>query len=392
MKFLDRTSGLDAVASLSKGQSTVPQSGPEPLRRELSGHGGQLPGRALARATEIFDTDDGAGYGADERAAPQQRRLPSNARVTNTSKQLLAGAVAAIVARTVVAPLERLKLEYIVRGAKGTMASTFLNILRSEGVCGFWRGNTVNLLRTAPFKAINYASFDAYRKQLLRARAAKEISNLERLACGAAAGITATVLCFPLDTVRTRMIAQGGPVAFGHVPKVALTMVAAEGPLSLYRGLLPAILSMAPSGAVFYGTYDLLRSSFLRSPAGERHLQLRAEQESLERAAAAERGGGQAWDRRRHMEIGALRTLLFGAISGAAAEAATYPFEVVRRQMQLQGRCHGSGLARAVRTVAARGGPSAFYAGLFPSTLQVLPSAALSYFVYEFLKANMKVD
>lgn len=30
-----------------------------------------------------------------------------------------------------------------------------------------------------------------------------------------------------------------------------------------------------------------------------------------------------------------MRTLLYGAIAGACAEAATYPFEVVRRQLQM---------------------------------------------------------
>lgn len=181
-------------------------------------------------------------------------------------------------------------------------------------------------------------------------------------------------------------------MAFSDLGRVGLTLVAAEGPLSLYRGLLPAIVSMAPSGAVFYGTYDLLRTSFLRSPAGKRHLQQKDAQERLQRAAEDRGGQRPAWDRRRHMEVGALRTLLYGALSGACAEATTYPFEVVRKQMQVQGRCQGSALLGAIRAVAARGGPAAFYAGLLPSTLQVLPSAALSYFVYEFLKANLKVE
>ena len=36
------------------------------------------------------------------------------------------------------------------------------------------------------------------------------------------------------------------------------------------------------------------------------------------------------------LELGPVRILLYGAIAGACAEAATYPFEVVRRQLQLQ--------------------------------------------------------
>ena len=35
------------------------------------------------------------------------------------------------------------------------------------------------------------------------------------------------------------------------------------------------------------------------------------------------------------MQLGAGQTMLFGALSGSIAEMVTYPFEVIRRKMQL---------------------------------------------------------
>lgn len=103
--------------------------------------------------------------------------------------------------RTCVAPLERLKLEYILRGEKKNIVELIRTIAASQGLRGFWKGNLVNILRTAPFKAVNFCAYDTYRKQLLSFSGNEETTNFERFIAGAAAGITATIICLPLDTV-----------------------------------------------------------------------------------------------------------------------------------------------------------------------------------------------
>jgi len=103
--------------------------------------------------------------------------------------------------RTFVAPLERLKLEYIVRGEQKNLHELIQEIATSQGLKGFWKGNFVNILRTAPFKAINFYAYDTYRNKLTRMLGNEESTNLERFVAGAAAGITATLLCLPMDTV-----------------------------------------------------------------------------------------------------------------------------------------------------------------------------------------------
>lgn len=119
----------------------------------------------------------------------------------NTTKHLWAGAVAAMVSRTFVAPLERLKLEYIVRGEQKNLFELIQTIAATQGIRGFWKGNFVNILRTAPFKAINFYAYDTYRNYLCKFSGNEEATNFERFVSGAAAGITATLLCLPMDTV-----------------------------------------------------------------------------------------------------------------------------------------------------------------------------------------------
>lgn len=149
------------------------------------------------------------------------------------------------------------------------------------------------------------------------------------------------VTCFPLDVIRTRVLATHHHAHHHHHPKqgvVAMTraIVRNEGLGSLYAGSLPALLSIVPSGAVFYGLFDLLKDSYLQT----RHTaRVKASQERGRSAQVV-------FDD----QLGAGVTLLFGATAGAAAETAVYPLEVVRRRMQLQS------LARAAAPAAGVGG------------------------------------
>ncbi|KAK9833953.1 hypothetical protein WJX74_010796 [Apatococcus lobatus] len=321
-------------------------------------------------------------------ALPDARQLADNA------KHLLSGGMSAVVARTCVAPFERVKLEMVLhqRQSEGTFRVAW-SVLQQEGPRGLWKGNLLNLLRTAPHKAVNFFSYDVYRKALLQLTQHDKVTNVERFLGGAMAGVTATLTCFPLDVLRTRIMAPGGGLPPGTGPAMGLArIVQMEGFGALYVGVLPAICSMAPSGAVFYGVYDLLKTAHLS----------RLPEEDCEG---------------RPQKLTAQRTLLYGAISGAAAELACYPLEVVRRHMQMQHLHAVSGgkqgfqlqqaskaaikhLARGQRAASFRRatadiwkhqGIPGFYSGVIPSVLQVLPNAALSYYAYEAFKEVLDV-
>ncbi|CAL0306574.1 unnamed protein product [Lupinus luteus] len=296
----------------------------------------------------------------------------------NMTKHLWAGAVAAMVSRTFVAPLERLKLEYIVRGEQRNLFELIQAIATSQGLKGFWKGNFVNILRTAPFKAINFYAYDTYRNKLTRMMGNEESTNFERFVAGATAGITATLLCLPMDTIRTVMVAPGGE-ALGGIIGAFRHVIKTEGFFSLYKGLVPSIISMAPSGAVFYGVYDILKTTYLHSPEGMKRIEHVKEED-------------QGLNALEQLELGTLRTLLYGAIAGCCSEAATYPFEVVRRQLQMQVHATRMNAMATCVKIVEQGGVPALYAGLTPSLLQVLPSAAISYLVYEFMKIVLEVE
>ncbi|KAK1311807.1 hypothetical protein QJS10_CPA07g00310 [Acorus calamus] len=279
----------------------------------------------------------------------------------NVPKLLLAGAVSTIISRTFVAPLERIKLECIIQGSGCKWMDAVRWVWMSEGPKGFWRGNVLNLFRMVPFKSINFICYDMYCNHVARAHGgALEVTSHDRLIGGGMSGVLATALCLPLDTIRTRLVAPGG-TALGGMSGCFSHMVRTEGFSSLYKGLTPALLSMGPSSAVFYGVYDMLKSSHTNKGDGDQG------------------------------ELSPLRTLIYGAIAGACAETVTYPLEVVRRQLQLQ-RAAKLGLGSMCMRLMKKDGVATLFVGLLPSTLQVLPSAALSYLFYEMMKSILKIS
>jgi hypothetical protein len=68
------------------------------------------------------------------------------------AKLLIAGAASAIVSRTAMAPLERVKMDLLLKTSSRSAMDTAVWVWQREGLAGFWKGNGLNLLRTAPFK------------------------------------------------------------------------------------------------------------------------------------------------------------------------------------------------------------------------------------------------
>lgn len=357
--------------------------------------------KALAitlRRTEQNSEDRQASRAAKQGNRPRSKQ-PDTRDLLTCLKLLLAGATSALVSRTVVAPLERVKMELVLNTSHHGALGTALNVYRHEGIRGFWKGNALNVLRTAPFKALNFLCFDLYRN--IFSQLAGEETNSQRFAAGAAAGITATLLCFPLDVLRTRLLAPQGS-RYGGPLRTLSGIFKHEGRAALYAGVLPAVIAMAPAGAVFYGVYDVLKQRYLA--------------EHMPEGATGDAGGVASGD------LPAAYTLMYGAAAGAASEVVVYPLEVIRRRMQLISMQRGAAAAtgslmRAQAVVMAASataespaalavqrlvyattsimkvqGVAGLYSGLLPNMLQVLPSAALSYFTYETMKHVLKVN
>ena len=81
----------------------------------------------------------------------------------------IAGGVAGAVSRTVVSPLERLKILFQIQSAgrmeyKLPVGKGLMKMWRDEGWRGFMRGNGANCIRIIPYSAVQFSSYNFYKK------------------------------------------------------------------------------------------------------------------------------------------------------------------------------------------------------------------------------------
>jgi len=171
----------------------------------------------------------------------------------------IAGGVAGAVSRTVVSPLERLKILYQVQSAgrdayKLNVGKALGKMWKEEGWRGFMRGNGTNCIRIVPYSAVQFGSYNFYKRNLFEPYFG-DLTPYTRLACGAMAGITSVTFTYPLDIVRTRLSIQSASFAeLGERPKelpgmwqTLKMMWKNEGGITaLYRGIVPTVAGVAP--------------------------------------------------------------------------------------------------------------------------------------------------
>ena len=99
--------------------------------------------------------------------------MPTMNEAKQLSAELLAGAASAVIARTVSAPIERIKLllqtQHINKRLSQPYSGIFdcaVRIYKDEGFGAFWRGNLANIYRYTPTNAMNFAFKDYYKRFL----------------------------------------------------------------------------------------------------------------------------------------------------------------------------------------------------------------------------------
>ncbi|KAM7259243.1 hypothetical protein ACFE04_014984 [Oxalis oulophora] len=266
----------------------------------------------------------------------------------------VAGAIAGAAAKTVTAPLDRVKLlmqthglragQQTAKNAIGFIEAITL-IAKEEGVKGYWKGNLPQVIRIIPYSAVQLFAYETYKK-LFKGKDG-QLSVIGRLAAGACAGMTSTFVTYPLDVLRLRLAVEPG---YQSMTEVALTMLREEGFSSFYYGLGPSLLGIAPYIAVNFCIFDLVKKSL---------------PEKYQQKAQS--------------------SLLTAVVSATVATLTCYPLDTVRRQMQMRGSPYNSVLD-AISGIVERDGVVGLYRGFVPNALKNLPNSSIRLTTFDIVK------
>uniref|UniRef100_A0A7S0WXN8 ADP,ATP carrier protein n=1 Tax=Pyramimonas obovata TaxID=1411642 RepID=A0A7S0WXN8_9CHLO len=286
-----------------------------------------------------------------------QRPVSFVALVPEPAALFIAGAFAGTMAKTVACPLDRTKLLLQVKGGStegliaqaaksGNVLQTFMAIGRQEGLRGYFKGNVPQIIRAIPYDAVRLSAYEAFKTQLTDEHG--HLPVVGRLTAGACAAMTSTLATYPLDTIRFRMAVDPTVTSMSQVVR---TMVQQEGMVSLYKGVRPSMIAIAPYIALNYTAFDIFKS--LLPPDTQNTTQ------------------------------GAMLAAL--AATGCATSL-LYPMDTLRRQMQLKSGNFTS-VFHAARHLLAEGGACALYRGFLPSCLKTLPTNSVRLTSFDFAKS-----
>jgi len=303
-------------------------------------------------------------------------------------RNLLAGGIAGAVSRSIVAPIERLKMLYQLdseygRGSNGggsergkngkgvTMEGTssfrryrgglgrgLRQMYAEDGARGFWKGNGANVLRVVPLLALQFACYDIFKRHMFGPWH-NDQSVLQRLVAGASAGMTACLLTYPLDTVRARLTLQRGEGT--GLLSLFSQIYRTEGVRGYYHGLVPSLAGVIPYVGLDFAVYETLK---------------------------------QCLPRDEHDECSRLHLFVCGAFAGVVGQTIAYPLDLVRRRMQVYGwagsgdlhythNYHRGTFLDALRIIRAEDGYRGLYRGIGINYVKVVPAVSVAFMVYE---------
>ncbi|WIA17191.1 hypothetical protein OEZ85_014074 [Tetradesmus obliquus] len=173
---------------------------------------------------------------------------------------LLAGAVAGAASRSATAPLETLRLAAMAGALPpgSNLLSAAQGMMAEGGVAALFRGNLVNVLRSAPARAVDFFAFDLFKAWF------GSDSYAKTFAAAGLAGTLSWALLYPLEVVRSR-VTLGPAQRYSGLRHCVAAMAAQEGLGSFYRGLGPSLAAIAPEAAITYGLHDLLKRAYSKA-------------------------------------------------------------------------------------------------------------------------------
>ncbi|CAB3398230.1 unnamed protein product [Caenorhabditis bovis] len=192
--------------------------------------------------------------------------------VLKFTKDGMAGAVAATISKTVIAPIERVKLILQLQNSQSTLAvekrykgmiDCFVRVPREQGFFSFWRGNWVNILRSCSQESLGLAFKEFFKKYSV---GDTDYSDrrfrflIGNLMAGAGAGCATLATIYPLDFIRTRLAVDLGRSKenreFTGMIDCARKTHRHDGFRGLYKGLIPSLQYMMIYRGCYYGLFD----------------------------------------------------------------------------------------------------------------------------------------
>lgn len=286
-----------------------------------------------------------------------------------------AGAASGFITRALCQPLDVLKIRFqlqvepISKAASSkyhSIPQAVVTIAKEERINAFWKGHVPAQLLSISYGFGQFWCFEVASKFSNDYGFGGKHQTASNFMCGSLAGTFATIISFPFDVIRTRLVAQNESYkVYSGVCHTCYSICKNEGALVLYRGLFPTLIQVAPHSGVQFMTYKLFETIY-------RYLL------------------PETKDKRTNILTSGM---VCGSLAGLCAKIAIYPLDLAKKRLQIQGferkmfgqnfKCDG--LIDCIRKTCKFEGLLGLYKGLSPSLIKAVITSALHFGSYELI-------
>merc|ERR1712232_217077 len=288
------------------------------------------------------------------------------------------GGVSGAVSKTFTAPIERVKLLIQTQDANPLIRSgevprykgigdCFSRINSEQGFAAFWRGNFTNCIRYFPTQAFNLSFKDTFKKMFPKYNPKTDFGMFfaVNMASGGMAAAGSLYIVYPLDYSRTRLasdVGSGKKTFNGLLDCLVKAAKGPMGPAGLYAGFLVSLAGSIPYRGFQLGAFDTLVG--LNPYKDDKGV------------------------------LGLVTTFASAQTAIIAGAAISYPFDTVRRRLQMQAELPKekhiyNGTMDCLKKIAAEEGIAAgVYKGFVANAFRSV-GAALVLVLYERAKKIM---
>ncbi|KAL7526333.1 hypothetical protein ACHAWF_001730 [Thalassiosira exigua] len=137
------------------------------------------------------------------------------------------------------------------------VAKTIMGLYKEGGTPIFWRGLTASLLGLGHV-GIQFPVYERLKAEARRRSSNGEESPLDLLIASGLSKMTAAVITYPHEVIRSRMMDARGPVAGKSIFCTLRHIVKNEGYTGLYAGLRVSLVRVVPNCCVTFVSYELI--------------------------------------------------------------------------------------------------------------------------------------
>ena len=264
----------------------------------------------------------------------------------NMYKDLISGAVAGVVSRTMVAPIELYRVQ---RQNSFIPNSTIRDVFKREGIRYLWKGNGTNCIRVVPQLAINWSLYQTVKPISEDYFTNKKMANF---VSGVGVGVTSMFITYPLEVSRSFLSLQTNKNKYNGI----VDIFRKNSIRQLYQGVHASLIGYGLLTGLQYSSYGYINDQLKDT----------------------------IFDTK----------LMSGGICGCFAVTIMYPSDLIRRRLQIQNFDvtvpRYNGIIDCIKKIVKTEGIQGLYRGLLANYVKTFPTFAIQFYTLDKMKNLLK--